>query len=46
MVMVYEKDREDFDQTRKGAVNRLPGILVDVWTDNYLYARGAWDRRT
>jgi hypothetical protein len=39
MVMVYEKDREDFDQTRKGAVNRLPGILVNVWMYNYLYAR-------
>jgi len=40
MVVVYEKDREDFGQTRKGAVNRLPGILVDVWTYNYLYVRG------
>jgi hypothetical protein len=40
MFVVCEKDREDFGQTRKGAVNRLPGILVDVWTYNYLYARG------
>ena len=39
--MVYEKDREDFGQTRKGAVNRLPGILVDVWIYNYLYVRGS-----
>jgi hypothetical protein len=32
MVVVCEKKGK--------AVNRLPGILVDVWTYNYLYARG------
>jgi len=39
MVIVYEKDKEDFGQIRKGAVNRLLGILVNIWTYNYLYIR-------
>jgi hypothetical protein len=38
--MVYEKNRKDFGQTRKGAVNRLSEILVNIWIYNYLYARG------
>jgi len=33
--------QEGFRSDKKGkAVNRLPGILVNIWTYNYLYVRG------